>query len=242
MPIPRRCSVPSAHAADGIAAVDVDVEYRSRAGATVAVRGATLTVKRAQVCVLMGPSGSGKTSLLSVMGCLLRPTRGSVLIDGAEVGAAPPAFRESVRRNSIGYVFQAFRLMKFLSALENVRLALDLQGVAAAEARDRAEATLVSVGLRHRLLYLPDALSAGERQRVAIARALVKGPSVILADEPTAALDAENGAEVAKLLRLAATEGGAAVVLVTHDPRMREYGDMFIRMIDGQLAASRADA
>jgi putative ABC transport system ATP-binding protein len=234
--------VPSANGHGRLVAADIGIEYRSRAGATLAVRGASLSVKASEVCVLMGPSGSGKTSLLSVMGCLLRPTRGAVWIDGVEVGAASPSFRESVRRNSIGYVFQAFRLMKFLSALENVRLALDLQRMAAVEARERASAALVNVGLEHRLHYLPDALSAGERQRVAVARALVKGPSVILADEPTAALDVENGRAIAKLLRAAATDGGAAVVLVTHDPRMREYGDTFFDMVDGQLVLSRTGA
>jgi putative ABC transport system ATP-binding protein len=207
-----------------------------------ALREVDLEVKRGELVLLMGPSGSGKTTLLSAIGCILRPTSGSVRLDGLDVWNLPSHTLPSVRLKRIGFVFQAFNLFPALTAGENVALALDIGGVRGAAARRRADEMLANVGLQDKFDKLSSDLSGGQKQRVAIARALVLDPTVILADEPTAALDSETGASVMGLLRSLARQRGRAVVVVTHDSRMVTYADRVISIEDGLVKSDVAPA
>jgi putative ABC transport system ATP-binding protein len=196
-----------------------------------AVRGVTLSVYAGDITVLMGPSGSGKTTLVCMLGGLLKPTEGFLYVCGEDIGRCGEEKRRRFRREKIGFVFQNFNLIASLTAAENVGVALSLRG------RDPREAVeyLARVGLADKADFLPDQLSGGQRQCVAIARAIAGEPPVILADEPTAALDAEHGREVMGLLRMMAHERDTAVLVVTHDPRVREFADRVIEMEDGRL-------
>ena len=205
------------------------------AAAVRALDGVDLDVARGEVVLLMGPSGSGKTTLLSVMGCILQPTSGSVRIHGREVTGLGERDLPAVRLEQIGFVFQGFNLFPTLSAAENVELALDLKGVRGREARRRARSLLEQVGLADKCDVYPADLSGGQKQRVAIARALAGEPSIVLADEPTAALDWSSGRTVIELLRELAHERGRAVVLVTHDTRILEFGDRIAHIEDGRI-------
>ncbi len=207
---------------------------------TAAVRaldGVHLEVARGELVLLMGPSGSGKTTLLSVMGCILQPTSGSVRINGREVTGLGENDLPAVRLAHIGFVFQGFNLFPTLTAAENVELALDLKNIRGLEARRRARQLLEQVGLADKFQTYPADLSGGQKQRVAIARALAGEPSIVLADEPTAALDWSSGRAVIELLRELAHERGRAVVLVTHDARMLEFGDRIVHIEDGRIVA-----
>jgi len=190
----------------------------------------------------MGPSGSGKTTLLSVMGCILVPDQGDVHVRGQSVRALSETGRVDVRRNNIGYVFQAFRLFRALSALENLLLALDIAGQRGAPAKARAQELLAAVGLSGRAHLKPGELSGGEKQRVAIARALINDPPIVLADEPTASLDWRSGEGIARMLLDIARERGKLVVVVTHDPRMTPYGQRIVNMQDGRVVEDREQA
>ncbi len=196
-----------------------------------AVRFASLRVFAGDITVLMGPSGSGKTTLLCMLGGLLKPTEGFLYVCGEDIGRCGEERRRRFRREKIGFVFQNFNLLASLTAAENVGVALSLRG------RDPGEAMayLEHVGLADKADFLPDQLSGGQRQRVAIARAIAGEPPMILADEPTAALDAEHGREAMGLLRRMAHERGTAVVVVTHDPRVRDFADRVLEMEDGRL-------
>ncbi len=200
-----------------------------------ALAGVDLLATPSEVLVLMGPSGSGKTTLLSVMGCILRPTSGSVRIRGREVSHLSEAELPEVRLAHIGFVFQGFNLFPTLNAQENVELALDLKGVRGAEARKRARAILDRVGLSDKLRVFPANLSGGQKQRVAIARALAGSPDILLADEPTAALDLGSGRNVVELLRSLAHDDGRTVVLVTHDNRILDVADRIVHMEEGRI-------
>ena len=200
-----------------------------------ALDGVNLDVARGEVVLLMGPSGSGKTTLLSVMGCILHPTAGSVRIHGREVSGLPERELPTVRLENIGFVFQGFNLFPTLTAAENVELALDLKNVRGREAKRRARSLLELVGLTDKLDVYPEDLSGGQKQRVAIARALAGDPQIVLADEPTAALDWSSGRTVIELLRRLAHERGRAVVLVTHDTRILEFGDRIVHIEDGRI-------
>ncbi len=207
------------------------------AGAAVvrALDGIDLDVRRGEVVLLMGPSGSGKTTLLSIMGCILRPTAGSVRIGEREVTTLDERVLPQVRLRHIGFVFQGFNLFPTLTAGENVELALDLHGVRGGEARRRARERLEQVGLAEKYRTYPADLSGGQKQRVAIARALAGDPEIILADEPTAALDSQSGQVVVELLRDLAHARGRAVVLVTHDNRILSYADRIVHIADGRV-------
>jgi putative ABC transport system ATP-binding protein len=185
----------------------------------------------------MGPSGSGKTTLLSIFGCILRPSEGRLQLLGEEVSALPEKDLPRVRRDAIGFVFQGFNLFPALTAAENVALALDVRGVRGKKARHRAEELLVEVGLKDRMHAFPADLSGGQKQRVAIARALAGDPPILLADEPTAALDSTSGRVVIELLQRLAHEHSRAVVMVTHDPRVLSYGDRILHLEDGRLVS-----
>ena len=183
----------------------------------------------------MGPSGSGKTTLLSVLGCMLSPTSGSVNIRGRAITGLDAEELAQVRRENIGFVFQSYHLFPTLTAAENVRLSLDVRGDRSREARAKANQALATVGLAHKADSFPRALSGGEQQRVAVARAIVGDPSVILADEPTAALDSENGQAVMTVLAELAKDPSRAMFIVTHDPRIMPFADRILRIEDGRI-------
>lgn len=209
--------------------------YGEGAGAVAAVVDVDLDLMPGEFTLLMGPSGSGKTTLLMIMGCLLKPTSGTVTVGGLEVQALPEAALPAVRLRHLGYIFQGFNLFPALSARENVEVALDLKGIRGTAARAAAARHLERIGLGHRLDHRPEDLSGGEKQRVAIARALAAEPPVILADEPTASLDGTTGHRVTELLRRLAREEGRTVFVVTHDPRILDLADRVLHMEDGRI-------
>ncbi|HXG35650.1 MAG TPA: ATP-binding cassette domain-containing protein [Dehalococcoidia bacterium] len=209
--------------------------FGSGENAVRAVDGVDLEVHRGEVVLIMGPSGSGKTTLLTMIGGLLRPTSGVVAIEGIEITAMSEAQLPAVRRQKVGFIFQTFNLLEALTALENVEVALNVAGVSGAAARNRAHDLLLESSLQHRLHFYPRQLSGGEKQRVSIARALANRPLLVLADEPTANLDSKHGHDVAVLLRDIAREQDRAVVIVSHDQRIRELADRVLWLEDGRF-------
>ncbi len=207
-----------------------------RAEAVHAVDAVDLAVDSGEVVLLMGPSGSGKSTLLSMLGCILRPTSGRIWINGNEVTGLSEPELAAVRLRQIGFVFQEASLFPSLNARENVEMPLELMGIRGAEAHRRAAALLEKVGLAKKLREAPRNLSGGEKQRVAIARAMAAGAGIILADEPTAALDLASGRNVFEHLRRLAREEDRTVVAVTHDTRMEEFATRIVRLEDGKLA------
>lgn len=201
------------------------------------LRGVSLAVAAGEVVALEGPSGSGKTTLLSILGCILTPTAGEVVVAGERVTSERPEVLREVRRRSIGFVFQQYNLFPALSAVENVEYALNVKGVTGSRARSMAEEVLVRVGLGDRMGFLPRDLSGGQKQRIAIARALAGSPQVLLADEPTANLDTQVGTQVLQLFRDLAKSENKGLVIVTHDPKVREIADRVVGIRDGKLAA-----
>lgn len=197
---------------------------------------ANLDIHSGQLVAIMGPSGSGKSTLLTIMGGLERPSAGTVVLDGTDLWELSPTELAIVRRRQIGYVFQEFNLLTGLTAAENVAAPLELDGESAKAARARPIECLGSVGLADRADAFPDDLSGGERQRVAIARSLVGDRRLILADEPTGALDSATGDEVLTILR-GLCQPDTAVVLVTHDPRIAAYADRTISLSDGRIVS-----
>jgi putative ABC transport system ATP-binding protein len=215
---------------------DVSMTYGEGAVAVRALERVSLDVRAGEVMLLMGPSGSGKTTLLSIMGCILRPTAGSVRVAGREVTALNERELPAVRLAHIGFIFQGFNLFPTLTAGENVELALDLKNIRGERARRRAADLLAQVGIAEKFNTYPSDLSGGQKQRVAIARALAGTPQVILADEPTAALDSVSGRGVLEMLRRLAHEQQRGVVIVTHDPRALEFADRIVHIEDGRIA------
>ena len=209
--------------------------YTQGGAALRALDGVDLDVDRGELVLLMGPSGSGKTTLLSVMGCILRPTSGGVRILGRDVSSLDERELPKVRLEHVGFVFQGFNLFPTLTASQNVELVLHLNGRARGEARRRSAELLDHVGLAAKRDAYPADLSGGQKQRVAIARALAGEPRIILADEPTAALDSQSGLTVIGLLRDLAHRRERAVVLVTHDSRILEFADRIVRIEDGRI-------
>jgi putative ABC transport system ATP-binding protein len=199
------------------------------------LHGVDLEIQDGEIAMLVGPSGSGKTTLLSIMGCILKATSGSVAIGGQEVSGLSESQLPQVRLENIGFVFQGFNLFPTLTAGENVELMLRLKGASKTVAHNRAQELLKQVGLADKFDVVPTNLSGGQKQRVAIARALAGDPRIILADEPTAALDWQSGRAVMEMLRGLAHEQGRAVVIVTHDPRVLEFADRTIRLEDGMV-------
>jgi putative ABC transport system ATP-binding protein len=207
----------------------------SGAGQVRAVKNVDLSLAGGKLTVLMGPSGSGKTTLLSILGCMLTPTEGSLFICGHTTAGATAEQLAGIRRQHIGFVFQSFHLFPTLTAHENVQLALDVRGEGRRRAKSKSRDVLERVGLAHKLAAFPRDLSGGEQQRIAIARAIVAEPSAILADEPTAALDTENGHAIMTILAKTAREQGRAVLVVTHDTRLLEFADRILYIEDGSL-------
>lgn len=196
---------------------------------------ADLAVREGEVLLIEGPSGSGKTTLLSILGLLLRPSSGEVVVRGRHVTSLPEKELPAVRASTFGFIFQSFNLFPALTAAENVALALAVKSPAAKRPHRQAEELLGLVGLGDRKDHLPAELSGGQKQRVAIARALAGEPPVILGDEPTAALDTKTGLGVVQLLRELATAHRRGVVIVTHDHRLEAYADRIVRVEDGRV-------
>jgi len=209
---------------------------------TVALDTVSLDVHPGELVLLMGPSGSGKTTLLSIMGCILRPDSGSVVIRGQEIVGLPETGLCRVRLKSIGFIFQNYNLFPTLRAEENIMVALDLKGVATQTAREQSAKVMESVGLGDKIGSMPSDLSGGQKQRLAIARALAGDPEIILADEPTAALDSVNGRMIISLLRELALTKGRCVVVVTHDNRIFDFADRIVSIEDGRLKVSEGHA
>jgi putative ABC transport system ATP-binding protein len=221
-----------------IAVRDLTKIYEEGNARVPALRGVDLEVQPGELVMLVGPSGSGKTTLLSIMGCILSSTSGSIRVAGKEVTALKPKQMASIRLDHIGFVFQGFNLFPTLTAGENVELMLDLKKVETAAGKKRAQLLLEQVGLGEKYNSFPADLSGGQKQRVAIARALAGDPQIVLADEPTAALDSHTGRNVMEMMRGLAHERGRAVVIVTHDSRVMEFADRTIRIEDGMIADS----
>lgn len=207
---------------------------------THALRGVSVVARPGEVLMIRGPSGSGKTTLLQLMGALKTPDQGSVSICGETTSGCSNAALRSLRLRRIGFVFQFFNLFPTLSAWENVAIPLDIRGVPTRDAERAARAMLDEVGLGDRADFKPGQLSGGQRQRVAVARALMNEPDVILADEPTAALDGVNGAMVVAALRRLAHDKGRVVVIVSHDQRLHDQVDRSITIEDGLVVSSHA--
>lgn len=214
---------------------DVTKTYVEGSAKVPGLRGVNLEVHAGEMVMLVGPSGSGKTTLLSIMGCILKASSGSIRLGGEEVGHLSESELPRIRLDHLGFVFQGFNLFPTLTAGKNVQLMLDLKGIRGKQARKRAYQLLDQVGLADKFDVLPANLSGGQKQRVAIARALAGDPKIILADEPTAALDSHTGRTVMQMMRELAHERGRAVVIVTHDPRVLEFADRIIRIEDGRI-------
>lgn len=202
------------------------------------LKGVDLELHTGELTLMMGPSGSGKTTLLSILGCILSPTSGKLRLAGHQTDKMSKEALADLRRNHVGFIFQSYNLVPTLSAVENVMLALDLRDLSGPDAYDNAADTLEQVGLGHRIKAMPSKMSGGEKQRVSIARALAGSPSLILADEPTAALDAKNGLAVMELLAQVAQDTKRAVLAVTHDHRTLQFADRILRIDDGRIAES----
>lgn len=198
----------------------------------------SLEIAPGEIVIMTGPSGSGKTTLLTLIGCLRSIQEGSLKILGQELQGASKAQMVKIRRN-VGYIFQAHNLLKSLTAKQNVLMSLELHDVAASQAHQNAEAMLAQVGLADRINYYPENLSGGQKQRVAIARALASHPKLVLADEPTAALDKKSGRDVVELMQRLAKEQGCTILLVTHDNRILDIADRIVQMEDGKLTADQ---
>lgn len=217
--------------------VDVVQFLGQGAGRVQALRGVSLSLAGGQLTLLMGPSGSGKTTLLSVLGCMLTPTAGAVHVLGRSTVGARPGDLAKLRRDHIGFIFQSYQLFPTLTAMDNVRLALDVRGERPGCAIVAAKGALASVGLSHKQNAFPRELSGGEQQRVAIARAVVGNASAILADEPTGALDSKNGQLIMTILAQIAKDPSRGVLVVTHDPRILPFADRIIHMEDGRIVS-----
>ena len=212
--------------------------YGSGDSAVTALRDASMQVKPGELAAILGPSGSGKTTLLTAIGLINEPTRGRISLGGvcvANNGWQPGLDLKRLRREQLGFIFQAHNLIPFLTAIENVLVALNLNGITGKSARNRAEELLSALNLAERSQSYPANLSGGQAQRVAIARALANRPQVILADEPTAALDTENGLNVMALLKSLAQENTSAILVVTHDHRMIAGFDRVFEVSDGRI-------
>jgi putative ABC transport system ATP-binding protein len=220
---------------DMLAVENINLTYGTGRAAVRALDDVSLKFQAGQLVLVMGPSGSGKTTLLSILGCLLKPDSGRVLMMGQNVTNLKEDERGKLRQKNIGYIFQAFRLFRSLSALDNVLLAMEISGRKGHEAKEVALQALEEVGLADRAHLKPKELSGGEKQRVAIARALINEAPIILADEPTASLDGKSGNQIAEMMLDIAETQKRLVVVVSHDPRIVAFGHRIVKMQDGQL-------
>ena len=218
-----------------LAVEDARISFGEGDARVRALRGVSVAFERATLSLVMGPSGSGKTTLLSLLGCLLSPDEGTVFVDGIAVNELSGVEKTVLRRKKISFVFQAFRLLHSLSAIDNVALGLEIRDGKRADRMVIARELLLQFGLGDKLNHEPSGLSPGEKQRVAIARALAGNPPILLADEPTASLDAEAGRNICQILRSQVDQNGRTVVVVSHDPRWKEFADRTITLSDGEI-------
>ena len=204
--------------------------------AVFAVNDVNISIQEGELVMLVGESGSGKTTLISLLGCILRPTSGELIIDGVDIDYENQDLSQ-VRREKVGFVFQLFNLIPYLTALENVMIAMDIGGIKGQEAEDKARELLGQVGLPDRLSHRPSQLSGGEQQRVSFARALANDPLIVFADEPTANLDSRNSASIMQLIESLCRERNTAFAVVTHDEQLRGNADRIIEMVDGGVVS-----
>jgi putative ABC transport system ATP-binding protein len=240
MPVPS--SHPDSHASSPATIDRVSKSYRLGGTRVAALREASMIVRRGELVGLAGPSGSGKSTLLHLIGCLDRPDSGTVVIDGTDVSRLRPSELATLRRDRLGFVFQSFNLVPVLSAFENVEYPMLLTATGARARRARVRELLDQVGLGAKADRRPDALSGGERQRVAVARALANGPSLVLADEPTANLDSASSATVLDVLDRLRQALGMAILVASHDPRVLERLDRVVTINDGVTDGAPARA
>jgi putative ABC transport system ATP-binding protein len=215
---------------------DIEKEFCEGAEVVSVLRGVSIDLTRGEIVSLEGPSGSGKTTLLSIIGCIMTPTAGRVVIEGEEVATDDPAALQDVRRRSIGFIFQQYNLIPALTAVENVEYALNIKGLRGRQAKAEAQRVINEVGLADKAGTLPRNLSGGQKQRVAIARALAGESPILLVDEPTANLDSGSGEQVLRLFRELAHSQERAVLVVTHDPKVRAVADRVLTLREGRLA------
>lgn len=213
----------------------VEMEFKSQKRCFQVLKGIDLAIPKGNIQLLMGPSGSGKTTLLSILAGLMTPTRGKVSLLGEDITNMSRHKLAQFRQKNIGFIFQNFNLFPALTASENIEVALNIQGVNDKTAKYQARLLLEQVGLENQAAQKPSDLSGGQKQRVAIARALAGSPRLIMADEPTAALDSKSGHSVIQLLRSLAKEQGCTVLMVTHDPRIIDVADSVTYLEDGVL-------
>ena len=218
-----------------ISITDLHKTYQMGDVTVHALQGVSFSIQCGEFVAIMGPSGSGKSTLMNMIGCLDTPSSGSYQLDGEEVGALTGNDLSAVRARKLGFVFQQYMLLPRQNAVRQVEMPLIYRGVSASERRRRAEVALKIVGMAQRMQHKPTELSGGQQQRVAIARALVGSPAVLLADEPTGALDSRTGEEIMRILQQLNTEQGLTVVLVTHEHDIAEYARRVLTMRDGVL-------
>ena len=210
-------------------------DYNSDKLTVPVLKDVSLQVEEGEYVAIMGPSGSGKTTLMNIIGCLDRPTSGEFYLAGTEVAALKDKELSNLRLNSIGFVFQSFHLMPRESAWENVSLPLSYAGIKKKERKERALKALARVGLEDRAAFMPTQLSGGQKQRVAIARAMVNNTKILLADEPTGALDSKSGAQIMELFQKL-NEEGATIVMITHDKNIASHAKRVYNIIDGEIS------
>jgi putative ABC transport system ATP-binding protein len=216
---------------------DVCKVYKMKGVETHALRGTTVKIKKGEYVAILGPSGSGKSTLMHIMGCLDTPTKGRVFVEGREVSELSDDELAKIRREKIGFVFQAYNLITGLTAVENVALPMRFGGHGRSESQRKANEILKKVGLEKRMDHKPNELSGGEQQRVAIARALSNDPDAILADEPTGNLDTKSGKEIFELLENLHRKTGKTIIVVTHDINLAKRAHREIRIIDGKIVS-----
>jgi putative ABC transport system ATP-binding protein len=225
-----------------IHAEDLTKVYQMGDNEVRALDGASFTIGKGEMIAIMGPSGSGKSTLMSIIGCLDVPSSGKYSLDGEAVETLNETKLADVRGRKIGFVFQQFNLLARTSALENVMLPLTYAGYSGKEREDRARKALERVGLGDRTHHAPNELSGGQQQRVAIARAIVNEPNILLADEPTGALDSKTGVEIMDLFQRLHKENGQTVILVTHDSHVARHTDRIIKISDGKIVSDEVNA
>ncbi|GAB2676846.1 ABC transporter ATP-binding protein [Paenibacillus thermoaerophilus] len=218
---------------------DICKEYGSGAERQQILKGITLSVGAGEFVAVVGPSGSGKSTLMNIIGLLDVPTSGTYVLDGVSTANLNDNQLAELRNRKIGFIFQQFNLLPGLTAIENVELPLLYAGMSRKERRERAAAVLEAVGMGHRMFHRPNQLSGGQQQRVAISRALAGSPALLLADEPTGALDSRTGAEVLELM-IQLNEQGHTIVLITHDPEIAERSRRIVHIRDGEIVEDRA--
>ena len=213
---------------------DICKDYIQGTMVTPVLKNINFTMKEGEYTAIMGPSGSGKSTLMNLIGCLDQPTSGRYLLDGEDVSAYTDNQMSDIRLEKIGFVFQTFQLLPYMSAADNVALPLSYAGVSRKERRERAIEMLGKVGLSDRVAYLPNQLSGGQKQRVAIARAMINQPRILLADEPTGALDSTSGKQIMGLFR-ELNDNGVTILMITHDAEIASNADRIVEIRDGLL-------